>query len=58
MDIDTFKFNQIFLKREELAEMRSRFGQMPYYFDDMIKEGFEECEFDKTVSPFFNVDLA
>ena len=58
MDLETFKFNQIYLKRDELAEMRSRFGQMPYYFEDMIKEGFDECDFDKKVSPFYNVDLA
>lgn len=40
--------------------MRSRFGQMPYYFDDMIKNGtgFDECKFDKSVSPFYDVDLA
>jgi len=38
--------------------MRGRFGQMPYYFDDMIKQDFDECKFDKNVSPFYNVDLA
>ena len=57
-DLDTYKFNQIFLKQEELLAMRGRFGHMPYYFDDMIREGFDECSFDRPISPFYNVDLA
>jgi len=60
IDLDNFKFNQIYLRVDELQGWRKGFGHMPYYFDNMIEKGtgFDECKFDKAISPFFNIDLA
>ena len=41
-----------------MKEWRREFGHMPFYYDDYIKNNFDETEYDKRVNPYYNIGKA
>lgn len=57
-DFEAFKFDEIFLKLDQMVEFRKQFTALPFYFDDFLKNGFDETKYDKAITPFYNIDQA
>lgn len=59
-DFENFKYNQIFLRMAEINEFRQGlFPNMNFYNDDYLKlGGFDECDYDPRLKPYYNIDQA
>ena len=59
LDWEHFKYNEIFLRMDEIRTFKRFFPAMHYYFDDYLRDtGFEECDYDVAMRPFYDIELA
>ena len=52
LDLESYKFNSIYLRLEEI-QRNKRENHYLFYYDDILERDFDESRFDRPVFPFY-----